>query len=897
VVGGAGRQGGATGLVPGETSTPDGNGGQAPARVAGFVITEEIGRGGMGIVYRGLDPKLGREVALKRPKPEYMARHDFASRFLREARTASRLMHPNITTVFAAFEEDGVPWLAMELVEGGSLRERLQDGRPLSTAEVITNAEGLTDALRVAHENGILHADINPNNILLGRDGRARLTDFGLARARNAPGDVPVFDAADIPTWSSPDVAGTRGYMAPEHVRTGRIDERSDIFCLGLVLSEMSTGRSVFAGQRTVEWIGAVVDGDAQRLARPGRDAPPELARIIAKATATRPKDRYQSAAEMLEDVRSLRRYSESGIEMAIADAARARKRTMYGFLAAVGVVAVASVIAVLVWGSKGPPVLRPRPLTSASGWEADPAFSPDDRLVAYSSNEAGSADIWVVDTANGASRRVTGDPGDEADPAWFPDGSALAYVATRDGLASIWRVASTGGGATRLVASGQDPAVSPDGSQIAFATRVASGDLRIAVAPVGEVGKVRVVTGDNGGQWDHRRPTWSPDGRRLCYADHAHLWVVDATGGAATRLTSGAVGNREPAWSADGRFVYFSSVREGPQSLWRIDPDGGTPQRLTQGTGPEVEPAVSHDDTRLAYATRREDQDIEIRDLGHGRAWRIASSAFDVQPALDPLGRHVAFVSNRLGTWDLWSQRLGTNGPEGPARRLTELPGTVAVPAFSPDGRWIAFHRVLDGERDIWLMPAEGGAPVNLTGSPGTDAQPAFSPDGTRVAFLSARAGGEHIFVAPFAGGRLDGAPRQVTFGDGADAVPSWSPDGRYLVFRRSSGNESDAWFVDVDAGSPAQRLTTGARVDWVRWGGDGATVLAAGTWRGAVRELQHVGVPGGSVVSLNPPVQLPENGPPAEFDTSADGRLVALTATTTTGDIWLADGLPKRR
>ena len=884
-------------MVPGETSTPGGNGGQAPARVASFVITEEIGRGGMGIVYRGLDPKLGREVALKRPKPEYMARHDFASRFLREARTASRLMHPNVTTVFAAFEEDGVPWLAMELVEGGSLRERLQDGQPLSTAEVITHAEGLTDALRVAHENGILHADINPNNILLGRDGRARLTDFGLARARNAPGDVPVFDAADIPTWSSPDVAGTRGYMAPEHIRTGRIDERSDIFCLGLVLSEMSTGRSVFAGQRTVEWIGAVVDGDAERLARPGRDAPPELARIIARATATKPKDRYQSAAEMLEDVRSLRRYSESGVEMAIAGAARARKRTLYGVLAAAGAVAVAGVIALAVWSSKGPPVLRPRPLTSAPGWEATPAFSPDDRLIAYSSNESGGADIWVVDVASGESRRVTTDPADELDPSWFPDGTTLVYVSTAGGSPSIWRVASAGGTPTLLAPSGQDPAVSPDGREIAFAVRVASGDLRIAVAPVDGIAPARLVTGDGDGQWDHRWPTWSPDGRRLGYADHAHLWVADLAGGPARRITPEPVGNREPAWSPDGRYIYFSSVREGPQSLWRIDPEGGTPQRLTQGTGPEVEPAVSADGTRLAYATRREDQDVEIRDLGNGRAWRIASSASDVQPAIDPAGRRIVFLSNRLGSWDLWRQELGADGPVGPPRRLTALPGTVAVPAFTPDGRFVAFHRVVAGERDIWMVPIEGGVAVNLTASPGTDAQPAFSRDGTRIAFISARAGGEHLFVAPLANGRLVGPPRQVTFGDAADAVPSWSPDGRSLVFRRSSGTQSETWVVDVDAGTPPRSLTADARVEWVRWGPDAASVLVAGSWGMAVTEIRRVALADGVATPLSPPVLLARNKTSAEFDASADGRMLALMQATTTGDIWLADGLRAKR
>ena len=362
--------------------------GQSLPQESGYVIVSEIGRGGMGIVYRAHDVKLGRLVALKRPKPEVMALPDFSRRFLREARTASRLLHPNITTVFAAYEENGVPWLVMELVEGVSLRTRLASGEPLPVNEIVEHGEGLADALRAAHEQGILHSDVNPNNILIGRDGRARLTDFGLARARNAPGALPVFDAAEVPTWSVPEAAGTRGYMAPEHLRGAALDPRSDIYCLGLVLYEMCVGTPVFAGKSTVEWVGAAMDGETERLARLGPGVPPELARVVAKATATKPGRRYQSAAEMAADLRALRRYRESGVEIAVAAAARARKRTSYGLLAAALVVAAAGAVALLSWRSGGPPVLRSRPLTSAPGLEEQPALSPDGRLVAYTSNE-----------------------------------------------------------------------------------------------------------------------------------------------------------------------------------------------------------------------------------------------------------------------------------------------------------------------------------------------------------------------------------------------------------------------------------------------------------------------------------------------------------------------------
>ena len=870
--------------------------GQSLSQDSGYVIVSEIGRGGMGIVYRAHDLKLGRMVALKRPKPEVMALPDFSRRFLREARTASKLLHPNITTVFAAYEEDGVPWLVMELVEGVSLRDRLARGGPLPVGEVIEHAEGLADALRAAHEQGILHSDVNPNNILIGRDGRARLTDFGLARARNLPGEAPVFGAGEAPTWSAPEAAGTRGYMAPEHLRGRGLDPRSDLYCLGLVLFEMCAGSPVFAGKSTVEWVGAAMDGETERLTRLGPEVPPELRRIIARATATKPQQRYQSAAEMVADLRALRRYRESGVEIAVADAARARKRTHYGVLAAAGVVAVAGAVALVTWRAAAPPALRSRPLTSAPGWESHPTLSPDGRLVAYSSNQAGDGDIWVIDVASGEERRVTSDRGDEIDPTWFPDGGALAYVAR--GLEdAIWKVALAGGQPTRMVAGASSPAVSPDGARLAFAVRDASGYFRIAVAPTSLAEGARLLTGADDGAWDHACPAWSPDGKRICYADSRHLWIVSADGGGARQLTAGPAGDREPAWSPDGRHVYFSSVREGPQSLWRVPAGGGEPERLTQGTGPEVQPSLSRDGMRVAYATRRLELDIEVRHLRTGATWRIGGSAYDAAPAVEPAGRGVAFVSDRLGTYDLWLQRVGSSGPEGAPRRLTALAGTVAMPAYSPDGRWVAFHRNLEGERDIWIMPADGGAATNLTRNPGLDAHPAVSPDGTRIAFLSARGGGEHIFVAGFANGRLTGETRQVTDGESADYSPSWSPDGRRLAFARTDGAGTDLWVIDPGSAGPPARITSGAQVDCVRWGADAVTLLASARWDGTSMEIRRVRIPEGSVEPFAPPLLLGGESAQGTFDVSAGGEVIAADATTVKGDIWLADGFSRPR
>ena len=227
----------------------------AVRRVGTFEILDEIGRGGMGIVYRARDLKLQREVALKRPKPEMLERPELRRRFMTEARSASKLIHPHITTVHEVFEEDGVPWLVMELIEGASLRSMLAGGDPLPCEDVLRHAEGLTDALRVAHVGGVLHRDINPNNILIGTDGRARLNDFGLARAWAAPADSSQDTEESTEAYTADRVAGTRGYMSPEQALGKPVDPRSDIFSLGVVLYEMCAGRPAFFRRERGEWM------------------------------------------------------------------------------------------------------------------------------------------------------------------------------------------------------------------------------------------------------------------------------------------------------------------------------------------------------------------------------------------------------------------------------------------------------------------------------------------------------------------------------------------------------------------------------------------------------------------------------------------------------------------
>jgi Tol biopolymer transport system component/tRNA A-37 threonylcarbamoyl transferase component Bud32 len=856
----------------------------------------------MGVVYRARDLKLEREVALKRPRSDLLGDPEFHRRFMTEARTASKLMHPNITTVFEVFEEEGVPWLVMELIQGASLRSLLQDGSPLSFEDVLRHGEGLADALRVAHIGGVLHRDINPNNILVGGDGRARLSDFGLARAWEDPErDLEITDATTQARTHG--AAGTRGYMSPEQVLGKPLDPRSDLFSLGVVLYEMSTGRPAFARGSGDHWVDAVLHRDPEPISRVNADMPPEFESVVRKALAKRPFQRYQSASELLLDLRALRRRLESDSAHSWSGVGRrpSRRRRWLG----VGVLAAVAVAAVV-----GFMVLRPaaddalelvgshKRLTTHPGWDGQPALSPDGTMIAYTSDDGGDPNVWIVHTAGGEPTQRTTHPGSDTDPAWFPDGSGFVFVSDRDGAPSVWRIPVLGGSPMKVVPDAEQPAVSPDGSRIAFARANSAGLTRISVAPLADLSQVEVLTGDDDGLWSHEFPAWSPDGSTLCYADHRDLWLVPADGGPARRLTADGAGDFDPAWTPDGRHVVFTSMRERTVALWSVPAAGGEPRRLTTGTSSEREPALSREASWLAYCTSESDANVVVLDRRTGDRSVIPGSKDERMPGLAPDGSLLVFMSDRSGRADLWLQPLDGLALAGPARQLTDHPGTVALPEVSPDGSWIAYQRALEGRRDIWLVPTAGGVPRRFTDHPGNDIQPAWSPDGTQLAWVSDRAGVENVWLAPVADGRRTGEPRRLTRGDAADLFPRWSPDGGRLAYVEERGYRAEAMIQDVVGGGAPVRVTEGAQARRVRWPGPGDELLVSGTWGSDRVRVRAVSLVDGGVRELEPAVVLGLDADSTGlFAVGKGGQILAYETTARKGDVWLAETNLTRR
>lgn len=869
---------------------PDALPAQPGDSIAHFEICSVLGQGGMGVVYRARDSRLEREVALKCPWTQFASDDIGRARFLREARSAARLAHPNIVPVFEILEWGDRPWIAMELVDGEPLSSRLAARQPLPLRDILRFAQGIAAALAAAHAKQVLHRDLKPNNILIRSDGWPLLTDFGLAHLLGDRGSRQDATTVDRDLTTPGELLGTRCYMSPEQVLGRRLDERSDLFSYGAVLYEMCTGRRAFEANQPGAELDGVLHHQPPAISSLNPELPRELERIVEKALAKRARDRYQHASNLHSDLLALQRRLDSADY--VASRVRLRVR-LPGRLVLAGAAAVAVAVAGLaLWqtvrnDSKPGALLAgtPRQLTSDAGWEAEPALSPNGSLVAYAAGDPAAADIWLVDSRGGSRLRLTDDPGDDRAPAWYPDGSALAFVSDRTGEPSIWRVPSLGGPAVLVVPDARDPAISPDGQWIAFARPGPSGPLRIAVAPLADPGQATFLFPDDPGPGNQTDPAWSPDGATICYSDWRDLWLVDARGGGSRRLTRESGIDLEPVFSSDGRALYFSSYREGTLALWQVAASGGRPQRLTFGSGPESQPSVAADGAGLAYSTYADNYDIALVDLESGGRDLIESVRDETGPTLAPDGSALAYVSGLGGSGALWVQSLANGRRTGPPRRVTDLSGALATPAFSPDGRWLAFKREAGGLREIWIVRSDGGLPERFSDGGGNDLLPAWSPDGTRLAFVAQRGGETHIWTAPVRDGRRAGPDEQLTHGDSMDLFPAWSWDGRLVAFSRAGAT----WIVPSGRG-PERRIAApgaGARLRWNRRTGELWFGAAPG---GGPPRLYRVPVTGGAASEVGSDV-LADAAPGGEFDITADGRLLVYTRQQTRGDVWLLE------
>ena len=603
---------------------------QAPSlvgrQVGPYKIHSLLGVGGMGEVYLAQDPRLDRAIALKILPTELASDPARIQRFIREARAASGLKHPNVATIYEIGKSDEIHFIAMEYVEGQTLADKIS-GRPLPIAEIVDIGIQVADALDEAHRKGITHRDIKPANLMLTSREQVKILDFGLAKVTLPEGQALGSDISTVMKTETGVVMGTVQYMSPEQVLGKEVDHRTDIFSLGVVLYEMATGRLPFTGTSSSETMDRVLHGQPEAIARFNYDVPAELERIIRKCLEKDRERRYQSARDLLIDLKNLKRESEGEH---VLEKSEHRKKSWIG-LAVVGVGLLTLVAVGAHWylsRSRSVSVAEPSPpipLTSYPGIELNPTFSPDGSQVAFSWNGENQQnfDIYVKGIDNVDAVRLTRDPARDMSPAWSPDGRHIAFA--REGVVLL--IAPTGGAERTLadVRAG-DIEWTPDSKAliVSAGTFRKSQLLQLSV----ETGKAKELTTPPTSQeiaYGDFNVALSPDGLNLAFVRlhssvTSDLYVMPLSGGKPHRLTSNENGiYGRVTWTADGREIVYTRW----PGLWRrsADPRSNSPSKRVEGVDPErsLGPVISRptsgSSVRLAYEHIDLATNIWIRD------------------------------------------------------------------------------------------------------------------------------------------------------------------------------------------------------------------------------------------------------------------------------------------
>jgi serine/threonine protein kinase len=877
-----------------------------------YRILGKLGEGGMGEVYRARDTRLGRDVAVK-VLPEALAADPGAlARFEQEARAVASLSHPNILAIHDFGNEDGVRFAVTELLEGATLRENLEGG-PLGVRKALDYALQMARGLAAAHDRGVVHRDVKPDNVFVTTDGVVKLLDFGLAKQLPvAPGE----SNADLPTvHTSPHtVLGTAGYMSPEQVRAQPVDRRSDIFSFGCVLYEMVSGRRAFMRDTTVETMTAILKDDPpgfETMARPGSSAasvPPSLSRLVLHCLEKDPNDRFQNARDLAFDLQSLANPSSSETVAPRVETRRSRAAVWLGVSI---LVAGAGAVAFLAgnWFGVGRsaasrvPVAEVRPLTFQPTLELDPSLSPDGQSFVFSANYEGNEDIYSqrVDGLNPQNLTKDCDKRDY-NPAFSPTGDRIAYR-SECGKGGIWIMGATGESARLLTDFGYAPAWSPDGREIVVAT-----DSRPQPYNANRTSKLFVINVETGAgrlllTGDAADPSWSPHGFRIAYWRQIGGQRDVATVAAAAAppaqpadepvpvpVTDDVAIDWNPVWSPDGAYLYFGSDRAGSLNLWRVAIDERTGK--TRGLPePVMLPApwsghysISRDGRRIIYRTLASTVTMFRvnfdREAGRavGQAASILGTSLAVtMPDVSPDGQSIAFATG-ASHGDVFLMRSdGTS-----LRHLTDDPARDRRPVFSPDGARIAFYSNRSGKYEIWTTRPDGSEQVSLTPKLFVEAlYPNWSPNVRAIVFPTTVDNHLLEFTWPPTDVRHTVLPRPPK-GWPAFWSYSWSPDSSTLAgyFASAERDEDRGLALYAFATKQYERLTRSGSVPL--WLPDSRRLLYLD--KGAIWLYD-------TTTRTAPVLVETGEGPPlTSFTVSRDGKVIYFVREHSDGDIWLA-------
>jgi len=859
--------------------------------ISHYRILDVLGSGGMGQVFRAEDTRLGRRVALKFLSESLLKDPAALERFRREAQAASSLSHPGICTIYDIGENNGRPFLVMELIEGQTLRERVA-GRPLTLDLLIDFGIQIADALDAAHSSGIVHRDIKPANIFITTRNLAKILDFGLAKQsvpRRIAENVGAGNTTSLPTsdnllLTSPGATlGTIVYMSPEQARGEDLDARTDLFSLGAVLYEMATGRQAFDGATSAVIFDAILNRQPPAPSSINPQLPQKFDEIIAKSLEKNRDLRYQTAAELRTDLKRLKRdtdnsragagspaasganlnpacgsapvalqpVSSPGFRQTAAMPLRRRVGWLLRLFIGLLLAAAGAYLGLNLHNRYGHHddadfmKMMIAPVTS-SGNIQDPAISNDGKWLAYAQSENGESTIWVRQLATASMARVAPpSPRMIASLAFSPDGNYVYFV-EKDPTAdhsALYQLPSLGGAPRQILFDVDSPiGFSPDGKRLAFVRQSPenmTSSLMLANADGSAERKLAALNFPS--SFSSGGPSWSPDGKRIAVQRTSNedpqeyiLETVSVDAGVETRLGSGVWSDSaQLTWLRDGTGILFTlpnSKSSFNAQLWEVAYPAGNTLRITNDLNFYAGTSITGDDVTLATTQLSISSSLSIAPAGSAGLSEPRQITSGVGRADGVAG--IAWTPERIFYTYYASGvlRLASISPKGDGLRDVVTQGSPAWPAScQKDGSFVFSLIDSAGKASVWHGAADGVNLNKITNGP-EDERPSCSPDSKFVIYQAVSPAPTRIMKVGINGGT------PVAIGKELLESPVISPDGRSFAASYEPGPDKPARLAIVGIGSGEVQniynLPQGASLghsagDKVEWTKDGRSIL----------------------------------------------------------------------